>query len=131
LHSNRQRTSPQNGLLKGEACWRFGKALLAHGANYLQGVPALEHSADFQHAIQAISGQTNACDYFFICAGATNRVNPGQWVVGFVERSLGRAVSPAEAKQLLIQACTQLQDRYPTLTPRLLDHCIWESERDA
>jgi hypothetical protein len=44
---NRQRTSAHNGILKSEACWRFGKVLVAHGVNYLQDVPALVSDARF------------------------------------------------------------------------------------
>ncbi len=127
---NRQRTSTKNGILKAEASYRFGMVLLAHGANYLQDIPALASNAAFHQAIRAIPGQKNALSYFFITCGLHDFVNPGRWVVGFVEQSVGRPVRPDEAQRLVTLACAELKHHYPHLTPALLDHCIWLRERE-
>ncbi len=127
---NRQRTSAKNGILKAEASYHFGTALLAHGANYLQDVSALAANTAFQQAVRAIPGQKNALSYFFILCGLHDFVSPGRWVVGFVEQSVGRPVRLDDAQRLVTLACAELKHHYPHLTPALLDHCIWLRERE-
>lgn len=128
---NRQRTSSKNGILKAEACYRFGKVLLSHGADYLQDVPPLAATTAFQQDVRAIPGQKNALSYFFILCGLHDFVSPGRWVSGFVERSVGRAVRSEDAQRLVALASARLQNRYPHLTPAQLDHCIWLNEREV
>jgi len=130
VFANRQRTSTRNGILKTEAAWRFAQALLDNDVNYLQDIPAVVNSPQLDAAISTIPGQSSgiSLSYFFMLAGSDELVKPDRMIRGFLQDTLNRSVSPKEAQTLLTDACAVLRRPYPTLTPRLLDSCIWRRE---
>lgn len=130
VFANRQRTSTQNGILKTEAAWRFARVLRDYGVNYLQDIPNVVTNTHLDEAIRAIPGQLSgiSLSYFFMLAGSDDLIKPDRMICGFLQETLGRSVSPKDAQRLLTEACHVLRRHYPTLTPRLLDSCIWRKE---
>jgi len=128
---NRQRTSTRSGILKSEAVLRFAGALRSHGIEYLQDVGETLPSAGLQRAIGAIPGQGSgiSLQYLWMLAGSDELIKPDRMVLRFLEESLGRAVSPDEALRLVADSVAELKAQYPAMTPRLLDHKIWEYQR--
>lgn len=62
-------------------------------------------------------------EYFGMLLGKPG-IKADRWIVRFVSRALGRDVSAAEAKSLLVDAADAL-----SATPTELDHAIWAYER--
>ncbi len=128
---NRQRTSTRSGILKAEAVLKFAGALRSHGIDYLQDVGDTLPSAALQRAIGAIPGQGSgiSLQYCWMLAGSDELIKPDRMVLRFLEDSLGRPVGAEEALNLVAGAVAELKARYPAMTPRLLDHKIWEYQR--
>jgi len=133
VYGSRNRTSPQNGILKAEATARFAQCLRAHGVEYLQDVSRVAESAQLEADIRTIPGQQSglSLQYFWMLAGSEQFVKPDRMVLRFLSAALAREVSVAEALPLLTAACGRLAARYPSLTPRLLDHEVWKHQRAA
>jgi hypothetical protein len=132
IYANRQRTSARNGILKSEAVLRFASVLRAHGVNVKSDVRKVYDVREFEAAIRSIPGQTSGLSlrYFFMLSGNDEFVKPDRMITRFLQRVLGRAVSMDEAQLLISSACRSLRPDFPHLTPRLLDHAIWNYERD-
>ncbi len=129
---NRQRTSTVRGILKAEAVYDFCRVLQNHGVNYFQDVPKALSDATFESEIKMISGQKSGISlkYFFMLAGSDDMVKPDRMIIRFLERTLERRVGLEEA-QLFIQKTSEvLAQTYPSLNPRLLDHCVWNFQRN-
>jgi hypothetical protein len=131
VFANRQRTSTKNGILKAEAVWKFANTLRSHGIEYLQDIGETLPSAELQQAIALIPGQGSgiSLQYCWMLAGSEELIKPDRMVLRFLAASLGRPVSSEEAVRLVAGAVAQLRAQYPTVTPRLLDHLIWEYQR--
>lgn len=88
-------------------------------------------SAELQRAISAIPGQGSgiSLQYFWMLAGSDGLIKPDRMVLRFLAESLGRPVHTEEALRLVAGAVAELKARYPDMTPRLLDHMIWEYQR--
>lgn len=130
VFSNRQRTSTKNGILKAEAIARFAAALIEHGINYLQDIqwPLPE---GLEVAIKAIPGQRTgiSLQYFWMLAGSDDLIKPDRMVLRFLREALQREISLNEAQSVLSATTQALKVVYPHLTPRLLDHAIWNYQR--
>ena len=63
-------------------------------------------------------------------AGSDELIKPDRMVLRFLEDCLGRPVGADEALSLVAGAVAELKARYPAMTPRLLDHKIWEYQRE-
>ena len=128
---NRQRTSTKSGILKAEAVWKFASALRSHRIEYLQDVGETLPSAALQRAIGLIPGQGSgiSLQYCWMLAGSDELIKPDRMVLRFLEDSLGRPVSTEEALRLVAGAVAELKAQCPAMSPRLLDHKIWEYQR--
>lgn len=131
VYRNCQRTSARSGILKAEAVLRFGQCLVNHGVNYFQDLQKVVNSHGFEQAIRAIPGQRSGVSlhYFWMLAGNDQLIKPDRMVLRFLSSALGREVRIAEAQSLLAESAKVLQQNYPSLTPRLLDHEIWKYQR--
>ncbi len=131
VFQNRQRTSARNGVLKAEAVFHFASALKAHGVEYLQDVPAARENMGLEQAIRSIPGQKSgvSLQYFWMLSGSDNFVKPDRMVERFLVAALGRPVNTSEAQGLLSGASELLKEKYPHITPRLLDYEVWQYAR--
>jgi hypothetical protein len=130
---NRQRTSTRNGVLKAEAVMLFAGALGEYGVGSLQDIAPVATDKDVDAALRAVAGQGSGISiaYFFMLAGDDNLVKPDRMLQRFVSRVLGRPVAITSIQALVSGACAELRDEHPHLSPRALDHAIWDYERSA
>jgi hypothetical protein len=128
---NRQRTSTRSGILKSEAVWKFADALKSNGIEDLQDAAEAPPNAAVRRAIGLIPGQSSGISlkYCWMLAGSDELIKPDRMVLRFLEDCLGRPVGTAEAPHLVAGAVARLKPLHPALTPRLLDHQIWEYQR--
>jgi len=128
VFANWQRTSTRNGILKAEAVLRFAEVLCARSVDYFQDVPKVVSDDGFAEEIKSIPGQRSgvSLSYFFMLTGSDDLVKPDRWVLRFLRDALGREVAQSDALVLIQGACALLLARYPHLSPRSLDHAIWE-----
>ena len=47
-------------------------------------------------------------------------------VIRFLENGLKRKVDPIESSQIILDTCEYLRNKYPELTPLIMDNRIWE-----
>ena len=131
VFDNRQRTSTRNGILKAEAVHRFARVLVRHNVKYFQDIPTVITSLQFESDICDIPGQTygTSLKYFFMLAGEENMVKPDRMILRFLRRVIGNQGNQQNAQAWLSQALQILNQAYPTLTLRKLDHKIWKYEK--
>ncbi|HLD12348.1 MAG TPA: hypothetical protein VJB87_02015 [Candidatus Nanoarchaeia archaeon] len=131
IFKNKQRTSTKNGILKAEAVLQFAKTLQKYGVNYFQDIEKILTNKKFESDIKKIKGQAKgiSLSYFFMLAGTENLIKPDTMILRYLRRILQRKVNVEEALPLLQQTTELLKQEYPQLTPRLLDHQIWNYER--
>ncbi|MCA9886157.1 MAG: hypothetical protein KC708_24460 [Anaerolineae bacterium] len=132
IYKNKQRTSATNGILKAEAVLRVVDLLLRYGVENNQDMERLYENPQFEADFKEIPGQASgiSLQYFYMLTGNENTIKPDRMVVRFLEACLGRSVTSAESSSLLIQSCEMLKENYPDLTPRTLDHEIWNFQRN-
>ncbi|MDQ7839166.1 MAG: hypothetical protein RDU59_11830 [Thermodesulfobacteriota bacterium] len=132
IYSNRQRTSTSSGILKAEAVLRFACILRAHEVDVMRDITKLYDDYTFEAEIRNIPGQASGLSlrYFFMLSGNDDLVKPDRMITRFLQRALGRAISMEEAQLLITEACRSLKPEFQHLTPRLLDHAIWNFQRD-
>lgn len=128
---NRQRTSSSNGILKADAVILFARVLAQYGVYYLQDVAGIETDDGVEAAIRALPGQHSGISfhYFLMLAGSDHLVKPDRMIRRFLATALERQVTVHEAQSVLSAATAYLLPAYPHLTPRLLDHAIWNYQR--
>ncbi|MDZ4056191.1 MAG: hypothetical protein U1D69_04360 [Polynucleobacter sp.] len=129
--ANRQRTSTRSGLLKTEAVLRFARVLTAAGIETFQDLLAHREDLALEAAIRSIPGQTSGVSwrYFWMLAGDEEGVKPDRMILGFLQQQTGRSWSNDQAVAIVQALC-----RHPLLTPweltpRRLDHAIWNWQR--
>lgn len=132
IFQNRCRTSTRSGILKAEAAFRFASVLRKHTVEYLQEVKKCLLERSIEREILTIPGQSSGTSfrYFLMLCGSEDFIKPDRMIHRFLFRALRRKVNNTEAHELLTYAVEQLSPRYPALTPRILDNCIWKWQRD-
>lgn len=128
---NRARTSTVNGILKAEACLRFGETLRQHSVEVLQDLINRDADQEMVSALESVRGQSSgvAVRYFFMLAGAGHLIKPDRMILRFLSRLLGRSIDGEEAQALLSAAAIELRTKYPDITAQILDYAIWSRER--
>ncbi len=131
VFQNRQRTSVRNGILKAEAVLHFAHAVAKHGGDYIEDVDILLSDDRFAEAVKQIPGQRSGISlrYFFMLAGNDDYVKPDRMIERFILAGIGRKLTPPQMHDAIVRACSQLKQRHPALTPRLLDNAIWAFQR--
>ena len=131
IFNNRCRTSTSNGILKAEATYKFACVLRNWKVDFFQDIPDVVSNPDFEEQVRRIPGQGSgkSLRYFLMLAGSDNLIKPDRMILRFLRKVLDRSVDPEEAQMLLTEASEALSADYPNITPRLLDHIIWNHER--
>ena len=134
VFQNKQRTSSRNGTLKSEAAYTFAKLLKKHQIEDFEQLQAKGSWTDLEKDIRLIKGQSSGISfqYFLMLAGNESFIKPDRMILRFLECALSRhSVSLQEAQALLQRTAEILRDEYDfnTITPRLLDHTIWNYQR--
>jgi hypothetical protein len=102
-----------------------------YGAYFFQDVPKLYSNERFETAIGQISGQTSgrSLQLFYMLSGSDNLVHPGRMVLRFLKDITARDFTPAEAQYALTEVAQSLRRLGIDMSPRLLDHTIWNYQR--
>lgn len=132
IFRNRQRTSSSYGILKSDAVLQFAKILYQYNVNYLQDMHLVVDDTGFENDISQIPGQRSGISlkYFFMLAGDESLIKPDRWIKKFIKDAIGKAANDQEAQILLSSTCEIMKIQYPNITPRLLDHEIWNYQRN-
>ena len=139
IYRNHQRTSTTNGILKSEAVYRFAITLEKFKVNYFQDIIKIcygERNKQFIEKISLIPGQKSgkSLNYFFMLSApweySKNLIKPDRMVIRFLENGLKRKVDPIESSQIIADTCEYLRNKYPELTPLIMDNRIWEFQRN-
>lgn len=131
LFENKQKTSTRNGILKADAVKRFATALQNEGVQTLSDIrtASAETILAIESAIKIIPGQKSGISfsYFLMLSGDDNHMKIDRWLLRFVGDALGVANyhNVSQAYTDLLAVCSELKKIYPNITPRLLDHTIW------
>ena len=128
---NRHRTSPVQGILKTEAVLRFAKCLTSQGIETFQDLARYRKDAGLEASIKAIPGQTSGIGwrYFWMLAGDEQEVKPDRMILTFLNTFSNRVWQPDEAVEVVRQLCAHASLKEYELTPRRLDHAIWNWQR--
>lgn len=131
IYRNRQRTSTVNGILKSEAVQLFCQTLHRFGANYLQDIDLVFENPAFEARIKEIPGQSSGISlrYFYMLIGSDDYVKPDRMLQRFTENAIGRNLDLDDIVELIVKACAVLKADNPSLTPKSLDHIIWNFQR--
>lgn len=124
---NKQMTSVRSGILKAQAVYEFCQILKRFDVNYLQDVGKVILNKKFEEEIRKIKGQKSGISlrYFFMLSGSDDFIKPDRMILRFLENTLERNVTLSEAQKLLEEVSHKLSKNYPSISPRLLDHQIW------
>ena len=135
VFKNRQRTSTSSGILKAEAVFRFARVLSDFGISLLGDTEDQTKNERVEEVIRKIPGQRSGISfsYFLMLAGSDNFVKADRMLCRFVAEAIGapRPVSSKTAETLVLAASSHLKQEFPDLTPRLLDHAIWNYQRQT
>ncbi len=135
---NQQRTSTKSGILKAAAALQFAQVLQDFGVLFFQDIAKtkIAESPDFEKRILSIKGQGSGISlrYFFMLAGDQTLVKPDRMVKRFLSGISGCSpenLSDAEIQHVLVEIAGRLrkEDGSP-VSPRLLDHMIWQYQRE-
>jgi len=132
IFKNRQRTSSRSGITKALAVKEACAILMFHEVNLFQ-----DFTKEKMKAIEAdflkIKGQGSGISYKYFCmlAGDENTIKPDRMVCRYISEAmeLKNEVDPATAEVCFYQAYQEVSKKYPSLTPRFLDHLIWRYQR--
>ena len=112
-----------SGRTKASAIVEAATNLLAAGVKSAADLDP--HNTEQKNAYTAVHGLGWVTwEYLGMLLGKPG-IKADRWIVHFVNRAIGRDVTAAEAKALLIEAAAELE-----ATPTELDHAIWAHERD-
>lgn len=128
LFGNHQRTSSTSGILKAEAVLRFAKVLQKYGVERLRDLRGTTLPEEAEREIAQIPGQKSglALHYFYMLSGDDHWAKPDRHVLRFMSAATGTKPSVQQSQTMLTQAVDRLRPKYPQLTVRLLDYCIWD-----
>ena len=131
VYQNRQRTSTRSGILKSEAALRFSETLLEFGVYFFQDIDNVIGDPNFETAIKKIPGQGSGISlrYFYMLAGSDDYIKPDRMMARFIWSALNKSLSVEETHRLVVETCKILAAENPLLTPRSLDHAIWQYQR--
>ena len=129
---NRQRTSSRNGILKAEACELVAKVFESHGINTLSDFANYDKKDELDKDILAVHGQASGVmlRYLYMLSGDDKRIKPDRMIQRFVEGFDPTIKSHDELQELVSRAAEVLKSKYPSMTPRFLDHIIWEYQKN-
>ena len=130
---NRNRTSPVNGILKSQAVFMFAKILKQNNINCFQDINKIYFNYyNIAKDIMQIPGQKSGISfkYFLMLAGNDNLIKPDRQIISFLKRVLNINVDSNMAQIILSEANALLKQDYLDINLRLLDHLIWNYQRE-
>ena len=133
IFNNRQRTSTRNGILKAEAILHVAQVMLKHRVRNLAEFESVINDESFEGDYKAVRGQSSGVSlrYLYMLSGTETEIKPDRMITRFLTIALNRSVevAPIECHPLITRACELLSTTAPGITPRALDHAIWQYQR--
>lgn len=116
--------------LKSALVGKFAQVLVDHGVETFQTLRQADPEAldERLRALPALRSGV-AVRYFRMLAGDDSQVKPDRMIQRFIKDAIGKSLDVDAAASLVQDACGLLRQKYPALTPRLLDHEIWKFQR--
>ncbi len=134
IYHNRQRTSTRNGILKAEAVYQEAKILKNHNINTIADFRACTNIGAVENDFKTVKGQHSGISfsYLLMLSGDDNYIKTDRMLLRFVRTATHATVLSLDAVNADLRAvCANLvASGYTDLTPRLLDHVIWEYSRE-
>ncbi|MFI5494875.1 hypothetical protein [Actinoplanes sp. NPDC051859] len=135
--TNAQRTSTRAGIAKADAALRFARVFAEQGINDLSSAATLvvdgsSVRSQIDHALAAVPGAGRAgirLSYLWMLVGDDDAIKPDRMVLRWLARHAA-PVSPVQARVMLHDAASALSKRlHRPVTPWMVDHAIWRTER--
>ena len=133
IYKNRCRTDThKSSILKSEAVLLFSMALKSFGINYLQNVKKYIGNEELEKKIKKIRGQSSgiSLDYFFMLAGDNDYIKADRMMLRFFKDAINEIPNKYSIQKIMIDATNILKNKYPQLTPKMLDHQLWLYQRE-
>lgn len=129
---NRQRTSSRSGILKAEATILFVSAMREAAIEHFQDVNQETLDKAWAKIVKIPGQKSGICfSYFQMLAGNESRIKPDRMLLRFLKEATGRDFSIGDATNLIVGSAKALKLQYSQMTPRLLDHLIWQYTRSS
>lgn len=134
LYENKQRTSSRGGILKAEAVFRAAKIFQEYHIETLLEFRSASAKTicEIKEAFLTIPGQKSGIsfDYLLMLSGDDSFMKIDRWLLRFCEDATRTTYIVTAAYKDLLAVAEELKIRgFPSLTPRLLDHTIWNHMR--
>lgn len=130
MFENEQRTSSRKGILKAKAVMDFLALLKTYQVETFQDLATCDIEGLKREILEIPGQKSGKCfRYFLMLAGDDSQVKPDRMIERFIARFGAKPASPDEAYHIITALAAQLKADYPHITPRLLDHAIWNYER--
>lgn len=131
--NNRQRTdTKKDSILKTQAFYEYMEVFRQFKVDTYQDLnDILRGNPKFEASLRVIRGQANvAVTYFLMLAGDVNGVKVDTQLTRFAQNAVGRRMNQEEISDLFKRAAEYYsQNGYPDMTPRHLDHIVWNWQR--
>jgi len=131
FHNNQYTHTWENAPLKAKAVVRFAQVLRKYDIDYFQDLATKYNDANLEKELDDIPGQSKdvSIAYFFLLSGSDDFIKADRRVRHFVEESINRVVTTEETQSGLREVVILLKESHPNLTPRFLDHKIWQYDK--
>lgn len=116
---------------KADLVREFAETLSRNGVETFQTFAACKSPDDLDEKLKGLPALKSGVGvrYFRMLAGDDDQVKPDRMIQRFIKDGVGEQLSVDDSAALVQEACQVLKGKFPTLTPRLLDHEIWKFQR--
>ncbi len=128
VYQSKCRTSTKGGMLKAQAVYEAAVILHNHHIETIHDINAMTDMTGLEADFCAIRGQNSGISfsYLLMLSGDDSHMKIDRWLMRFCEKATAsKNYTTDDAENDLMTACRLLQKKYHSLTPRLLDHTIW------
>lgn len=131
LHNHQRTDTKPNSILKADAYIQFLKVMQKYKIENCHDIRNSINDISFQNEIRAIRGQTSGLtlEYLFILARVEDYVKVDRYIERFVGTAMnGKSLNKHQIIELIRSAAKIMSETdHPGMTPRYLDHIIWET----
>lgn len=130
----KNRTSPKNGILKTEACYKIAKILIKNHIETKEQFDFMPKNIkeSVNEEIKNVRGQSSGImlEYLYMLAGNDDICKPDRHLHKFVETATGEQEDDYTIQNLMKNVTDILKKDFPNLTVRLLDYEIWKFQKN-
>lgn len=130
----KNRTSPKNGILKTEACYRIAEIFINNHIETKEQFNSMSKNIkeSVKEEISNVKGQSSGImlEYLYMLAGDDDICKPDRHLHKFVETATGEQEDNSTIQNLMKNVTDILKKDFPNLTVRLLDYEIWKFQKN-